>query len=238
MFQLKNQIVLLIIGTVIGLLVVSQYQAKPLTITTERFEEINDQKEIVETLSKEQNYLKTQISVLREKLNEIQAKSIKKEDSQELDKLKELVGLSPVIGPGIKITFKDSPDTIRENLDVNNDALVHAADLRDIINLLRVSQVEAISINGQRVLISSPISCVGNSILVNNTNLLPPFQIEAIGDADVLLTHLSTNLKNTLPSIYKRKIENNLIFNIERKEHIVIPIYTGDLSLKYTEKGE
>lgn len=236
MSKLKNQILLLIIGSVIGLLLVSQYQSNPLTITTERFDEVQDQKEILDLLSNEQNYLKGQIATLREKLNEVQSKVIRKDDLAEIDKLKVRIGLSPVIGPGVKIVFNDSQDVIRENLDVNNDSLVHASDLRDIINLLRVSQVEAISVNGQRILVNSPVSCVGNSILVNNTNLLPPFQIEAVGDADVLLTHLDTNLKNTLPSIYKRSIDNNLVFTVEKRDHIVIPIYNSDLSLKYAEK--
>ena len=229
--QTRNQIVLLIIGMAVGLLGISQYQAKPLTITTDKFTEARDQEEILEILNKEQNLLKTNISSLREKLNEIQSKDIKEEDQEAIQKLKERIGLVAVAGPGVQVILNDSLDVVRENLDVNNDALVHASDLRDVINLLRVSQAEAISINGQRILINSPISCVGNSILVNNSNLLPPFQIEAVGDASVLITQL----ENNLIGIHKRTIDNNLVFKVERKDDLSIPIYNGDLGFQFTE---
>lgn len=232
--QIRNQVLLLIIGVVFGLLLVSQYQANPLTITTDRFDEAQDQEEILETLNKDQNLLKNQISVLREKLNELQSKDLKQEDQEAIQKLKAKIGLVAVAGAGVKVLLDDSPDVIRENLDINNDALVHASDLRDVINLLRVSKAEAISINGQRILINSPVSCVGNSILVNNSNLLPPFQIEAVGDADVLETQLESNLAG----IHKRAFDNNLVFKIEKQEDLVIPIYNGDLGFQYAGAGE
>ncbi len=232
--QTRNQVLLLVIGAAVGLLLISQYQAKPLTITTDKFSEAQDQKEILEMLNKEQNLLKTQISGLREKLNELQSQDIKEEDQEIIQKLKERIGLVTVAGPGVQVILNDSADVIRENLDVNNDALVHAADLRDVINLLRVSKAEAVSINGQRILINSPISCVGNSILVNNSNLLPPFQIEAVGDASVLMTQLENNLLG----IHKRTIDNNLIFKVERKEDLSIPIYSGDLGFNFAEVVE
>lgn len=232
--QIRNQVLLLIIGITVGFLGISQYQAKPLTVTTDRFDEAEDQREILETLNKEQNLLKSQIAALREELNELQSKDLGEEDQEKIQKLKEQIGLVTVSGRGIQIVLDDSSDVIRENLDVNNNALVHAADLRDIINLLRVSKAEAIAVNGHRVLVNSPVSCVGNSILVNNSNLLPPFQVEAVGDSDVL----KTQLENNLLGIHKRVIDSNLVFKIEKKEGLVIPIYNGDLSFQFAEVGE
>jgi len=229
--QTRNQLLLLIIGSAVGLLLVSQYQANPLTITTDKFHEAQDQEEILEILNKDQNLLKTNIANLREKLNKLQSQDIKAEDQEAIQTLKKQIGLIAVSGTGVQIILNDSPDVIRENLDVNNEALVHASDLRDLINLLRVSQAEAISINGQRILINSPISCVGNSILVNNSNLLPPFQIDAVGDASVLMTQI----KNNLIGIHKRTMDNNLIFKFEKKEELQIPIYNGDLTMQYAE---
>lgn len=232
--QFKNQLILLIIGVGIGVLAIAQYQASPLAITTDKFNEVQDQKEILEELDRNQNMLKRNIATLRTDLDKLQSDDLRKEDLKALDLLKEKIGLTEIEGRGIRIIIDDSPDVIRENLDVNNDALVHAADLRDIVNLLRVSQAEAISINGQRILINATLSCVGNSILINNSHFLPPFQIDAIGDAEVLLTQL----KNNLPAIYSRVTENNLFFSLETQEDLVIPVYNGDLGLNYTEKGD
>lgn len=232
--QKKNQILLLIIGLLVGLLLVSQYQAKPFLIPSDKFFEQKDQTEILESLDKEQSFLKKQIEDLRLELAKLQSTSLPQEDLAVNEELKQKVGLTPVVKPGIRILFDDSADVIRENLDVNNEALVHAADLRDIINLLRVSQAEAVAINGQRILINSTIACVGNSILVNNTNLLPPFQIDVVGDQDFLMTQLKSNLLG----IQQRVVDNNLIFKIEKKESLVIPVYNGDLTLEYTSLKE
>ncbi|MCK5457291.1 MAG: DUF881 domain-containing protein [Melioribacteraceae bacterium] len=234
MSQLKNQVLLLIIGVIVGLLLISQYQARPFIITTDKFDEVQDQEEILEELNKEQNLLKTQISGLRNNLEKLQSHDMGEANLELNDSLKEKIGFTAITGPGVQITFDDSSDVIRGNLDVNNDSLVHAADLRDIINLLRVSKAEAIAINQQRILINSTISCIGNNILVNNSHFLPPFQINAVGDADVLITQL----KNNLIGIHKREIDNSLMFRIDKKENIVIPPYNSDLNLIYTQKSE
>lgn len=229
--QIRNQILLLIIGLLVGWLVVSQYQANPLLIVSDNFTEKEDQQEILESLDKEQALLKNQLVEMRISLEELQASSLPQEDLERNEELKAKIGLTVVTGRGVRIILNDSPDVVRENLDVNNEALVHAADLRDIINLLRVSQAEAISINGQRIIINSTILCVGNSILVNNMNLLPSFQIDVIGDAEFLMTQLESNLTG----LHNRVLDNNLIFKTEIKESLVIPVYNGDLSLEHAE---
>ena len=89
---------------------------------------------------------------------------------------------SPIIRPKgkPKIIAIDVPVTIipvsYTHLDVYK-----RQDLLYIINDLKRGGAEAISINEQRIISTSEIRCVGNTILVNTTRLAPPYHIKVIG---------------------------------------------------------
>ena len=70
--------------------------------------------------------------------------------------------------------------------DDPNRYIIHYENLLYLVNDLRNAGAEGISINGQRIVVSSEIRCVGNVILVNTTRLAPPFEISAIGDPKAL----------------------------------------------------
>ena len=51
-----------------------------------------------------------------------------------------------------------------------------------MLNLLWLAGAEAVSLNGERVVATTSIYCVGSTILVNDTRLSPPYEFLAIGD--------------------------------------------------------
>ena len=71
-----------------------------------------------------------------------------------------LLGMTNLVGQGIEITLKDSnPVNIGPFDDISN-YIVHDADLRRIVNDLKNAGAEAISINGQRLVNSTAITCI------------------------------------------------------------------------------
>ena len=86
------------------------------------------------------------------------------EKQEELKKLNTYLGLTDVRGEGIIITLRDNTNSI---LGLAED-LVHDGDLRAIVNELKNNGAEAISINGQRIVPSTSITCAGTVIQVNN----------------------------------------------------------------------
>lgn len=225
---------LVLTGIFVGLILTAQMKAAVPSRSTYPLDQLESQKSLVKDYNDQQSVFKKEIVSLRKEIDTLQANlETSEKDLEKLKALKENLGLTEVTGRGIEIILDDSPKSIRENLDINDDTLAHAADLRDIVNVLRLARADAITINNQRILVQAPINCVGNSILVDNFHLLPPFTIWAIGDPDLLIRKLSDPTQ--LPDIDRRVKEHRLQFKFKKKENLIIPVYNGSLQMKYLE---
>lgn len=96
----------------------------------------------------------------------------------------------PLAGPGVTVKVDDSDKAVARGENPNL-ALVHNEDLLRVANELRAAGAEAVAINDQRLVEDSEVSCAGPTILVNQTRLVPPFEVRAIGDADTLTKALA-----------------------------------------------
>lgn len=105
--------------------------------------------------------------------------------SEQLKRAELLAGNTAVRGPGVTVTLKDSVSVNNSMVD-ENAYVVHDSDLLRVINELRASGAEAISLNGERVLATSEIRCAGPTVSINNTRYAAPFVIKAIGDPDTM----------------------------------------------------
>lgn len=101
-------------------------------------------------------------------------------------------GAVPVHGPGLRVTLTDSTAALREETEVN-DYVIHEQDLQAVINALWGGQAEALSVNGQRILATTAIRCVGNVLLLHGRTYSPPYEIEAIGDPNQLADALDAD---------------------------------------------
>lgn len=139
-----------------------------------------------------------------------------------------LLGITDVEGKGIEITVKDNSNVTTENiglLDIS-DYIVHDNDLRNIVNELKNAGAEAISINGQRIVGTTAITCIGNVVKINDEKVTSPFVIKAIGFPERFETlsrsgGILDNLDEYI-EISTRKLDN-----------IKITKYTGVIPSKY-----
>ena len=145
----------------------------------------------------------------------------------DLEKANVLAGLADVRGEGVVITLKDSTDT-----EISPEAgLVHDTDLTAIVTELKAAGAEAISINGQRVISTTAIRCVGPTIQVNSVKVASPFYIKAIGNSKYLESAL--NIKNgVVDSLKSYGIE----VEVETSNSITIDKYDLILKLKYAKE--
>lgn len=178
--------------------------------------------------------LSNELDVLEEKLE--LARTEATQDDEELSNLQEkivnankLLGLTEVKGPGVKITLKDAnvSNTTALSTDSLSALVVHDIDVRCVINELKSAGAEAISINGQRIVSISAITCVGNVIEVNGQRIGTPFEILAIGLPEQL-----ANLER--PGGYLHTLKRcGIEASLEKSNSITIPKYTGTLNFKY-----
>lgn len=142
-----------------------------------------------------------------------------------------LLGDYEVSGEGIVITLKDANSANVKGDPI--DYIVHDGDLLEVVNSLKNAGAEAISINEQRIVNPTAITCAGNIIRVNGEKLASPFEIKAIG----LTEHLYGAL--TMPGEYLDWLEEDGVqVKVEKIENIVIPKYNGVYNFQYAENVE
>lgn len=150
----------------------------------------------------------------------------KKED--EIKQGNKMIGLTEVTGPGVIVTLSDSKKDSSSVLNPNT-LLVHDADVLSVINELKNAGAEAISINEQRLVPISSISCGGNIIDINGEKVGAPFEIKAIG------------LPEQLSALSRQggylEILKNASIGVELKKsnNITIPKYTGIIEYNYAK---
>lgn len=99
-----------------------------------------------------------------------------------LQEKRALVGLTPLEGPGLVVELNDSTRAPRAGEDPNK-TILHYSDIYAVVAELWAAGAEAIAINGERIVASTGINCVGTTILCNTKRLAPPYLIAAVGDA-------------------------------------------------------
>ena len=108
---------------------------------------------------------------------------------QRIDRVIAAAGLTRVRGPGLAVVLTDSTLDAAPNGNLN-DLVIHEQDLQAVINALWAGGAEAISVNGQRILATTAIRCVGNTLLLHGSVYSPPYVIHAVGDPLALRTEL------------------------------------------------
>ncbi|MFA6963864.1 MAG: DUF881 domain-containing protein [Patescibacteria group bacterium] len=214
---------LLILSIGFGVLISAQIRSLP-TIISNPIAPYASLKETKGDLSGEQSELKQEIEALHQQIAEFQAvnegKVLSRQEIADLNLKKANAGVTKLNGSGVIVTLDDS-----KSGTVTEENIVHAADLRDVVYLMWANGAEAISVNGQRVVVNTAIDCIVNTILINDVRLATPFRIEAIGPEEILFSKLSD--QNILSDLHHRHLDKKLVFETVMNNDITVPIYTG-----------
>jgi uncharacterized protein YlxW (UPF0749 family) len=152
--------------------------------------------------------------------------------SEELATMRERMGLVAAVGPGLAVTLDDSSDRRSPSGNVN-DLVIHSQDVQAVANGLWAAGAEALAVNGQRVVPTSAILCVGNTLLINGTVHSPPFRFTAIGAG----LH-SAFLADSLVARFAEDADRfKLGFKVEDKDRIAVPAYTGSSKVRFAREG-
>jgi uncharacterized protein YlxW (UPF0749 family) len=234
-FVIKQPMAVLgIVGFVLGVLIATEYSARiPRIINPVISSYALDEME--KKLENEQNTMKEQHEAVDNEVAYLQGNLKNKQGGltslvSEVELLKEQSGLTARSGDGIEIILDDS-----DKNDENANAIAHASDLRDLVDYMWTRGAQAISIEAsgsvdERVIFTTAIDCIVNTVLINNTKSSPPFKIKVLGNRDALVAAINdhTNLK----SIYDRVESEGLIFYVTDNIKISIPKYSGNLNLE------
>lgn len=147
--------------------------------------------------------------------------------SQSLRASQLAAGLIALRGPGMRVELADSSLKDSPSGDIN-DLVIHSSDVQAAVNALWRSGAEAVSINGERLVSTTAVLCVGNTLLLNGTVHSPPYVISALGadrnkfEADDLMIRLREDA-----NAYGLKLSVRSIGSL------LIPAYDGSTEPKY-----
>lgn len=113
-----------------------------------------------------------------------------------------------------------------------NKLLVHEEDLLRIVNELFNAGADAISINDQRIVSTTPILCDGNILRINGKIVGVPITIKAIGHQGALANLLR-------PQGYLQWMANDgVLVTLSQEDNITIQKYDGVYSNSYLTRGD
>ena len=175
----------------------------------------------VEKLEKELEELQTSASVNSDEANELQEK---------LKEYKKILGLTEVSGNGLEITLKDGDENQSKSV---LSSIVHDGDILQVVNALRNAGADAISVNDQRIVNTSAISCIGNVVKINGEKVGAPYVIKAIGNPEWLYGGIEMN-GGYVYSLRRDGVD----VEVKKVKDITIPKYDGVFNATYMKTVE
>ncbi len=215
------------------LLAASTLTANGSDIRVERPAELRD---LVRNEAKKIDDIENNLIRIQLEIEEITNSSARSEIESAQLKVKQLLpiaGFTSMVGPGLVVTLNDATQvdlSIPENErpDVN-DLLIHQEDVQAVVNALWAGGAQGVSLMGKRVIATSAVKCVGNTLLLHGKVYSPPFKIEAIGDVTKLTNSLKEDPNVAILQDYVDVY--GLVYDVQRAAVIELPPYEGSLLL-------
>jgi uncharacterized protein YlxW (UPF0749 family) len=213
--NLAMMMVCMLLGTMLALQYRSvNHNQSIASLENKRLEEL---KEEVIKLQNQKNELQERYQKLEEE-NQTFAR-VKAGDSEAVQQLKNnllkariFAGLETVKGAGIIVT-----------LDNNGFLEVTDLDILNVVNELRASGAQAISVNDERIVAMSEIREAGQYIVINGKQFRAPFVIKAIADPDNMERALMM-----IDGVVDNLEEDGLNVSLKKSDEIVIGKFIDD----------
>jgi uncharacterized protein YlxW (UPF0749 family) len=154
---------------------------------------------------------------------------------EKVESLEPPTGLTPLEGPGIRVTLTDAPRSSKKSEIDPNFLVVHEQDIQAFVNALWAGGAEAVSLQGQRLISTTGIKCVGNTVVLEGVPYSPPYVIEAIGDSFAMNQSLSTSPDTVTYASYADDPDIKLGLDIDIDSSITVKGYAGAVSLRYAQ---
>jgi uncharacterized protein YlxW (UPF0749 family) len=151
------------------------------------------------------------------------------------DRLAPAAGLTPVTGPAVSVSLDDAPRSEQQrDLAAGarpDDLVIHQQDVQGVVNAMWAGGAEAMTVMGQRVVATTAVRCVGNTLLLHGRVYSPPFQITAVGDPDRLRRALDSDPDVQVFQQYVAAF--GLRYRVSTAGRATLPAYDGTLELSH-----
>ncbi|MCH0566823.1 DUF881 domain-containing protein [Streptomyces sp. MUM 2J] len=164
-----------------------------------------------------------------------------KADDDRLAALEKDAGTQKLSGEAITVTLNDAPPDATAKLpgypEPQPDYLViHQQDLQAVVNALWEGGARGIKVMDQRLISTSAVRCVGNTLILQGRVYSPPYKIQAVGDPEKLQQALAGS-----PAIQNYMVYVNVYglgWKVTEDGTVTLPGYSGTLDLHYAQPVE
>ncbi|WP_078616562.1 DUF881 domain-containing protein [Streptomyces sp. 351MFTsu5.1] len=164
-----------------------------------------------------------------------------KAEDEKLAALEHRAGTQRIKGKAVTVTLDDAPPNATAKLpgypEPQPDYLViHQQDLQAVVNALWKGGAQGIKVMDQRLISTSAVRCVGNTLILQGRVYSPPYKIQAVGDPGKLKQALADS----------KAIQNYMVYvnvyglgwKVEDDGTVTLPGYSGTVDLQYAKPVE
>jgi len=193
---------------------------------------LKEQKQETDARRAEAAALADEVNRLSQRVGDNSARQVQ----EKAQALRGPVGLVPVEGPGLTITLDDAPDEViaaaPEGVDLDR-YVVHQQDIQAVVNAMWAGGAEAMTVQDQRIISTTGIKCVGNTVRLHGVPYSPPYVITAVGDPETMLTSVNESPYVQIYQQYVQSEDYQLGYDVEVVSDVRLPGYEGSLDLDY-----
>jgi uncharacterized protein YlxW (UPF0749 family) len=162
--------------------------------------------------------------------------STRAEDAK-LNALEKAAGTEKLSGPALAVTLNDAPPNAQAAPGYPepqaNDLVIHQQDLQAVVNALWKGGAKGIEVMDQRLISTSAVRCVGNTLILQGRVYSPPYKITAVGDQSALKKALAASPAIKNYQLYVQAY--GLGWKVDEREAVTLPGYSGTVDLHYAE---
>jgi uncharacterized protein YlxW (UPF0749 family) len=213
-----NLLPLVLVYFVLGLLIVMQLRSTSRAASTPL--STSDQGRVLTTLLDSNVGLRNEIAELETQLARLNQANLEENSAAlqaELSRLLVVTGNVEASGPGVTV-------------DVSGQ--INPLDMQDMINELRNAGVEAIALDGYRIVVRSVVAREGTDLSLDGNRLLPPYRLQAIGQPETIEKALLRRggLVSLLEFAYP-----GLKITVTKTDSLTLPAYKIPVDFKYAQ---
>jgi uncharacterized protein YlxW (UPF0749 family) len=197
---------------------------------------------LVRTESRQYDALRDRVTRLNDEVTALTAAV----DNDEVEQLRAQAralegpaGLVEQTGPGMTVVLTDAPAEVAESSQQDpNRLVVHQQDIQAVVNALWKGGATAVTIQGQRVVSTTGIKCIGNSVQLQGVPYSQPYTISGIGDPTALAAAIAAD---DYLQLYRSDAEQPDIavgWQADVETSVTAPAYDGLLDVSYAQPLE
>jgi uncharacterized protein YlxW (UPF0749 family) len=194
----------------------------------------------IRTKNARNEQLENQLTGVRDDVDELtrRGSGLSAAEQARLDALADAAGTTPLSGPALEVTLNDAPPDATPLVPgvpdpQPNDLVIHQQDLQAVVNALWQGGARGIRVMDQRLISTSAVRCVGNTLILQGRVYSPPYRITAVGDQAKLRQALdaSPSIRNYLQYVDAY----GLGWKVTASGSTTLPGYSGSTALHYAQ---